>query len=499
MKSLFYSACSYGMPHMGVLLDKMLEERHNGTEVVFSYCKKALSSCDFNIHGNTAMCSFCQLAYKDLLDRYCKDICVYPIAKKHSNKDLIFEFNTIEELRQITYRNIPIGLSLVSFYVSWTRDKETPFTEKHLTYFNTLLKELCEFVDNAYTLIEEVKPDTILIYNGRLYESRVFYDIAKLKGINFVALEIVGGKLWSEDKYLRTQYNNGLPQDITEWTNQVLNIWNKAKESEDYKIEMGASFFEKRRAGKPAADKVYVKNQVADLLPEGFDKTKTNIVIFNSSDDERYAIGGEWDDAKLFKTQYEAAEYICQNVSGNTHVYLRIHPNLAGLPYKYHTELYDLKKYPNITIIEPTNPISSYALLDVCDTVVVFGSTMGVEGCYWGKPVILLEKAMYYNLGICYIPKNKEEFRSMLSRKLEPLERLNAIKYGYMCLDRKYRVAEHNYIDINYQHSYKYYKRLEYMTILRSHALYYYLYRLYYFVFKKISKNKTELPVKLHI
>ena len=57
------------------------------------------------------------------------------------------------------------------------------------------------------------------------------------------------------------------------------------------------------------------------------------------------------------------------------------------MPYKYHTDLLKLgEKYPNMTVIPGGSSLSTYALIDRADVVVVWGSTTGAEAVYHGKP-----------------------------------------------------------------------------------------------------------------
>ena len=76
----------------------------------------------------------------------------------------------------------------------------------------------------------------------------------------------------------------------------------------------------------------------------------------------------------------------------------------------YHTDLLKLgEKYPNMTVIPGGSSLSTYALIDRADVVVVWGSTTGAEAVYHGKPVILLGGAVYRELGITYYPENEDE------------------------------------------------------------------------------------------
>lgn len=448
MKKLIYSVCSLENPQMGVILERTLEDKNDGHDVVFAYCRGVLPSCNQNADGNQGMCSLCHYMYKNIIEKYLGGVKIVPCDKVLAENKATYSFSRIEDLRGIKYRDVNIGMSILSYYISHTREMDGPMDAQQHKYFETLLTELTKFVDVAYNLIESEKPEVVAVYNARLYENRLFWDICQRKGIKFECLEVVGGPLWHEDKFYRVQYD-GLPHNIHNYQLQIDHVWNDPSRSLEQKIEIGSSFYYKRRSGQPAADIIFTKNMVDDLLPDDFDKSKKNIVIFNSSDDEKAALGGEWDEGKLFSTQYDAIEFVAKNAPKDTHVYLRVHPNLSKIKYSYHIDLYKLKKYSNLTIIEPTSPINSYALMDVADQVVVFGSAMGVEGCFWGKPVLLLWKSLYYELDTCYVPKSHEELKQMLSSDLQPKDKVNAIKYGLYNLDRSVRVLENKYININ--------------------------------------------------
>jgi hypothetical protein len=113
--------------------------------------------------------------------------------------------------------------------------------------------------------------------------------------------------------------------------------------------------------------------------------------------------------------------------------------------YQYHTKLYELfEGIENFTIIEPKSPISTYALIDNCDKVVVFGSTTGPEAAYWGKPTILLSYCIYSLLDICYIPNNSQELDELINNKeLIAKDINNALKYGYYRMNNEYEPFEY--------------------------------------------------------
>ena len=106
-----------------------------------------------------------------------------------------------------------------------------------------------------------------------------------------------------------------------------------------------------------------------------------------------------------------------------------MHPNLQGVTYKYHTELYNLD---NIQVIRANEKINSYELIKKADLVITFGSSIGIEACYLKKPVIALGGSFFYHLDYAYKPRTIKELRQLLKSRemLSPKPQIEALKYG---------------------------------------------------------------------
>ena len=446
MKKLFYCTSSLHKPHAGVMLNKMLSDKKKGVEVVMAYCDRAMPSCITNIRGNKGICAVCRHMQRQMINNYISDIQVIAVSDKMFHDSLsTFIYDDVIDLKKIVYRDVNIGLSLHSYYVTISRRPSGKVSPAERTYFNQILSSLCKFVDYAYDLVERIKPDMITIYNGRMFENRLFYEIAVKNGIAFESEEVC----WRINQpSIRVEYHGALPLDIQQLTDMAKNLWDSSDRSEEDKTKIGSSFFLNRRNGKPTNDFIYIDKQVKNLLPDGFDEKQRNFVIFNSSEDEIVSLGGDWDEGNLFESQYEAIKFVVENLPENSHLYLRIHPNLKGLNAEYHTNLYKLQN-ECLTIIPPESPVSSYALMDVAEKVLVMGSTMGVESCYWGRPVINLHKSEYYYLDVAYNPQTKEELVHLLSSDLKPKSKVGALLYGYFYMALDERAQTDNEIDFN--------------------------------------------------
>ena len=493
---LYYSTCANLTPNIGITIDDILSAKKEQGEIYWCYCHHALSACYGNLNGCPSICNFCHFMYKRYAKKYGKGVHMIAIDRKDFiHRSHSWQFNSVEQIKSIVYRDVYIGYGILSLYLSYTRDLDINNINGFRDYFTPIVSEICDYVDYVYDLLSQIKPDEIISFNGRLFDNRLFYDIANALGIKYTALEVVFGNGERGKPLKRVRFLGGLPHSIKLNTQMINNLWNKSPLSDEKKTEIATSFYNKRRNGKYELDTVYISAQKQGILPEGFDPNQRNIAIFNSSEDEYSAVGGEWDDT-IFASQYEAVNYILQRSSPDIHYYLRIHPHLKGVKYKAHMELYTLSKYKNLTIIPPESEVSTYDLMDACEKVVTFGSTMGVESAFWGKPSILLRRSMYENLDICYQASCKEEVMPLLEGKLAPKPQLGALKFAYYILDREYGIENSN-IDIDIEEKYflgRVFQFTPYFKIWGSQ----FLYQIYYFchciILPKYNKKLLRFP-----
>lgn len=448
-KILYYSTCAMMTPHIGVTIDDVISSKGKGDEIYWCYCHNALNSCFGNLNGYSSICHFCHSMYQCYGNKYGNGVHMIAIDKRNFIRNPHpWHFGSLEQIKSIVYRNVYVGYSILSLYLTYTRDLDIKPQHEFASFFKPIVDDICDFIDYVYDMIEKIKPDEIISFNGRLFDNRLFYDIANAVGVKYTSLEVVGG---NGEPFKKVRFEGGLPHSISVNTNKILNLWETSALTDEKKVEVASSFYFRRRGGKLVADTaVYISAQKEGMLPAGFDSSRRNFVIFNSSEDESAAVGGEWEDS-LFTSQFEAIEYLLKNSTPDIHYYLRIHPHLKDVKYKAHMELYTLSKYENLTIIPPESEVSTYSLMEACEKTITFGSTMGIEAVFWGKPSILLSRSLYENLDVCYQASCKEDIIPLLLKRLEPKPQLGALKYAYFLLDREYGV-EKNIIDIDVRH-----------------------------------------------
>jgi len=434
---LSHSAC---MGDNVFMLD-VAQQAHDlfNDKVKILVCDSAVVNiCFSNPKSDKAICGWCKNYRKKLLQKLSKDIEVLKYSDFYlpENKSVVdalkFDYNSVGDIKKLTYKNVKIGYGAFSSYVSLTRNLYPKIDDEFRNYFNLYLKAECILVEILGNVLRKANPDVVSIYNGRHFETRPVFDLAMSLGYTVRCYENVR---FSKKNVSYYYYENNLPHNIKSIGKTVQNTWENANLTEDKKTAIGNSFFINRRTAQFAGDRIYTKDQKQGVLPDGFDGSKRNIAIFPSSEDEFASIDNEYDDNNIFTSQYQGVMEILEHFKNDKdfHFYMRIHPNLKRVKYKYHKSLVDLGSlYENLTIIGANEEICSYSLLDNSEKALVFGTTMGIEACFWRKPVILLRNAFFNDVNVSYRPQNKEEVFTLISEKdLSPKDKTDALKYGF--------------------------------------------------------------------
>ena len=463
MKCLFFASRTF---NVSILLDEATSLAKAKNEVFFIYNSCATGICHTNLSQYSVECEICKRRWKKAMDLLPKSVKKINLTEYwDAAKSYPYEFNTVQDIKNIKYKDVKVGYAVMSSFFSVTRNLNPLIDNESRRLFSKMIDCSCRITDALETAINDICPDRMYFWNSRFYDVRPAFDLAKANGIDAISMERTTAV---NKRNSKRRFVNHTPHDIIYRDNLHKQIWAEAPFSYEEKYMLGESFFLKRRNGIAAGDKVYVKNQQAGVLPDDWDINKKNVVIFNSSEDEFAAIGEDYDKLALFPTQYRGIKYILESLKDQKsyHVYLRIHPNLAKIKYRYHTELLKLQdKYENLTVIPAADSISTYALMDAAEKVVVFGSTMGLESAYWGKPVILLSGAIYYNSELCYVPHTTKELDVLLTQALAPKNmKEEAIKWGFYMLYRNpvdyakfvdidshwFSIGRHRWLDVHY-------------------------------------------------
>jgi len=409
------------------MLSRAQQAIDGGEDVIVVGCPGGRGyACSLNIHGLAPICHVCKRQRSRGVDNlkgrftYVESPAAYP--GRDTGSLLNVEIKDRWAIKSLTYRSVDVGQAAYSSYVGLSRDLDL----EGILARSTLMKLLhTAQLLSAYwfDLLKEKEVTRVVLYNGRQNHNRPLLRVARLLGVEAEVMEFSG-----PDARCVYQFHNCPPLDLNNLAMLIDENWETVEGDRE---EIARQYFEFKRQGAAVNERSFVLGQTKGLLPEGWDPEKRNIVIFNSSEDEFAAAGGEYDET-LYPSQTEAVSRICDALDQepDLRIYLRMHPNLSQVKWRFARQLREMGSlHSNVVVVPPESSISTYSMLAECDVVVSFGSTVGIEAAYWGKPSILVRRCVYERTGSVYVPRSHEELIALLKdRSLSPLPSFGAKK-----------------------------------------------------------------------
>lgn len=407
-------------------------EKAGDTVCVFQ-CSGNLEQCNWNIHHLKSRCAECRSRFEKgwqvLNPGGNVELHQFPPFNDLPVATLQQDFNSVNELKLYRYDDEPIGYGVASTLISRYRDHRFD-THVYQHDVSNILKTSVHVYETLKQYFEKFTPDRVYIFNGRVASHLPAVLLCNKMGIDFYTYEVANSmgryKLWK----------NATTHNMEMFHKEMEEIWSAGGSDRE---KIANSWFEKQREGSKEGLMIsYIQHQTKGALPDGFAPDKRNIAIFNGTIDEYAGIEG-YENSIYSPDETAGIGEILQSFEHDNRYmfYLRVHPHMKGLSRSKNSQLRDIdalaSRFRNLRVIWPAEVIDSYALLDACEKVITFGSTLGVEAAYWGKPSILAGgHGIYKKLGCVYVPKNHEELVKLVAQdNLPPLPADLALKYGY--------------------------------------------------------------------
>jgi hypothetical protein len=331
----------------------------------------------------------------------------------------------LSDLKSFFIDNFDIGWGVLSTLTGFLREPVPDLQDQRNK--NMVEKTLIGAAQVYFSVLNHLKRerfDEVYFFNGRFASLRAVMRACEKVGVRFFAHERGSDK----DRY--QLFQNSLPHDIIQTNLFIRSAWEAATSNPDREM-IASKFFLDSSAGISHSWYSFTSEQKKGLLPSDWDESKHNLVIFVSSEDEFVAIDETWLNP-IYVDQNDGIRRIVHSLTGNDdfHIYLRVHPNLKGFD-NTQTRFLNSLTAEHLTVIGADSPISSYALMAKATKVLTFGSTVGIEATFWGKPSILAGRSLYQDLEATYNPKTHNELMDLLSKNLPPKPKLGALMYGY--------------------------------------------------------------------
>jgi len=238
-------------------------------------------------------------------------------------------------------------------------------------------------------LLEDIRPDVLLLFNGRQAPTRVAFELASRRGVRVICHER-GGR--SESLMLL----DGVRCDSAAMIQQVRRQW------EDIPLDAVAlrtieGYMRGRAEGKGLGWTAFSKG----LEESGSLRRRLGLddrpiwVLYLSSDDE---VAASEDYRSAFSNHAEWLQRTMAWASSCSDVQwvIRVHPNMGGRTSTGRNErqLAEVRELaagapPWMRFVMPDDDVSSYALLGLAEQVLVYHSTIGLEAGARGLPVLV--------------------------------------------------------------------------------------------------------------
>lgn len=332
--------------------------------------------------------------------------------------------HSIESLRDFRVDGAALGLGALSSLISFLNDT-SPDISDHRELVDRLLGSSYRAYYHTLELIRRYRPESVLVFNGRLAYTKGMAEAARHAGIPAIYHEI-------SSSYARYYLEQETVHNQSYSRKLLRKAWAQAGEDG---AKIGESFFSRNRAAVLQLHAPFMEAQQVGrtLAKEG----RRRIVYFASSVDEFAAVE---DGLKpvLFNTQAEALNWLSTWVKARPDVELviRLHPRMTKLAPR-EMRRWRALECDNVILLPADCGLDSYALVSSADRVAVFHSTVGIEASFLGKVSILLGDASYRGFDCVYEPESEAELeRILLDDTLPSKPRANCLPYGYWLLTK---------------------------------------------------------------
>ena len=352
------------------------------------------------------------------------------------------ECTSMADVEALRFVDTPLGPGIAAGLAITLRDRPQNLGDHRL-----LLRSITESAVTSYLSMKEHLTSEgtglVVLANGRTPNSWAAHLAAQELGAPFAIYEWIPA-----NRGIRVEYNRLVLS--VEGTVERADFYKDLSSSNKEARKFAEGFFHSNRFDRSAGKlftnvtsslNVFLADQVDGKMPEGFSTDKRNIAIFSSSEWEFAGLPG-WENS-LGSSQADIVMKLLElgTLSDDFHLWLRIHPALVGSRSQELKSLLSLT-HPQLTVIGPSDGIDTYSMMEACEKVVTFGSTVGIEAVYWGKPSILCGRTPYESLGACIRPSTIQGLADAIRNDPVVPDRAKAIPYGLMAREEGVQLTQ---------------------------------------------------------
>jgi len=396
------------------MIGHALQQR--GAQVSFMTCGGGLEICD---RANTweappMPCRSCTRYVEDSIDAHGFDR--VPLRRDWEPDDedwLALDGVTLEGLSEVSSPDgSPLGL-LTEIPVKWflmrTDLDNEPLAAPTWRAFLRSARRIERGVEAA---LDRLQPDVVMLLNGLFLFEAVAWEVCRRRGIDVVTYErgMIMDTLVVERNAAACLFD--LSAQWVTRRSQALS------EDEEARLD---GYLEDRRHGRRTLDQFWGDARFDDATAEGDGRLVT---LFTNLTWDSAVIGRERAFPSIQAWLGTAVRLFGERPQDT--LIIRIHPAEVKLPGKQTREpmLEVIEREvgalpPNVRIVEPTDPQSSYPLMESSDLGLVYTSTTGLELAVRGVPTVVAGETHYRGKGFTLDVDDEDHFRATVTAALD--------------------------------------------------------------------------------
>jgi hypothetical protein len=354
----------------------------------------------------------------------------------------------VDDCARFVAHGLPLG-QLVRTSVAWFLSRGSlPDDPVVLRTYRSFLVSGLVLAEAFERLLDRVRPDRLLVLNGRFFAEAIITAMASQRGLGWTAYE----RGFRPDTIITTP---GAPAcDLVMPEKDARRALERPlTPAEDGELE---GYLGERRRGEGTFDRLWttpiedperIRHQLA------LADARTLVVMFPNilwdsavvGMDLAFASMGDWVVAGIrWARAHPELDLVVRLHPAE--VKLTNHPTLERMSDHIRQEMPTLPA--NVRIVPPESPISSYSLIDAARVGLVYTSTVGLEMAARGIPVVVGAGTHYRGLGFTIDPATPDEYwaaldgllSSNLPGEVDLTARTLARRYAYAFFFKFHRV-----------------------------------------------------------
>jgi hypothetical protein len=294
------------------------------------------------------------------------------------------------ELRAARYGDWAVGEWVASSVHSHFRDATLDLGDPRVAHvFRRYVKSGLVAAFALTRLLDDFQPDVLLQFNGRQSSTRVSFELARARGIR-----VIGHESGNRSGHLYVCENE--PTTSLEPLRRIWADWRDVALAEDELAEVVERFRE-REHGRAMYHSYNTDPDEPAAVRQalGLKAGRPLWVVFTSSDDE-VAEDPQWQGPLPSQLGWIERTVEWAAAHPELDLVIRAHPNTGGKASTGRNETllraYDAlgRRLPaNCRLVGPTEELSSYTLMSLCDVGLVWHSTVAIELALKGKQTLV--------------------------------------------------------------------------------------------------------------